>query len=90
MWLRKTRLLPGSAPGGFEWNTPDDKVEVPDDLGLELVEIPAAGFEEVPVADIPQADATTEVSEAPGTKRRGRPAKDATIAPADLGTPVAE
>lgn len=102
MWLRKTRLLPGSAPGGHEWKSTDDKVEVDDDLGMALVEIPGAGFEEVPVGEIPSdepadeapvADAVldqTEVSEAPTPKRRGRQPKDATIAPADLGTPVAE
>ncbi|MFF4403834.1 hypothetical protein [Streptomyces sp. NPDC001404] len=65
MWLRKTRLIPGSAPGGYQWNTPEDIVEVPDELGLDLVEIPGAGFEEVPP---------------PATKdevKRGRPRKPA-------------
>lgn len=46
MWLRKTRLLPGGAPGGFVWETDQDVVEVPDDLGLDLVAIPDAGFVE--------------------------------------------
>ncbi|GGX40655.1 hypothetical protein [Streptomyces noursei] len=74
MWLRKTRLVPGSAPGGYEWNKPDDSVEVPDDLALELVEIPGAGFEEVPApaaAKSSRAAAdSAEVTEAP-TRRRG-------------------
>lgn len=71
MWLRKTRLIPGSAPGGYQWNTTEDVVEVSDDLGLDLVGIPGAGFEEVPspaTKDGVPADAG--VTEAP-VKRRG-------------------
>ncbi|MEV5944414.1 hypothetical protein [Streptomyces sp. NPDC051994] len=74
MWLRKTRLIPGSAPGGFEWNAPDDVVEVPDDLGLDLVEIPGAGFEEVPPPAVKdEAPDAADLTEAPA--KRGRPRK---------------
>ncbi|MBB4893560.1 hypothetical protein FHS39_002591 [Streptomyces olivoverticillatus] len=77
MWLRKTRLVPGSAPGGYEWNHPEDAVEVPDDLGLDLVEIPGAGFEEVPAPaaggeDRPPAADAGGVTEAPTRRRSPR------------------
>lgn len=75
MWLRKTRLLPGGAPGGFVWETGEDVVEVPDNLGLDLVAIPDAGFVEVqPPAsgkkdkteqDKPAGESEAEVVEAP-------------------------
>ncbi|RLU81126.1 hypothetical protein CTZ27_33345 [Streptomyces griseocarneus] len=71
MWLRKTRLLPGSAPGGYEWKTLEDAVKVPDDLGLDLMQIPGAGFEEVPPpAAKDEVPADAGVTEAP-VKRRG-------------------
>lgn len=44
VWLRKTRGVPGSAPGGLQWNSPDDVVEVEYDLAQELKAIPDAGF----------------------------------------------
>ncbi len=76
MWLRKTRLIPGSAPGGYQWNTPEDIVEVPDGLGPDLVEIPGAGFEEVPPPTAKdEAPADADVTEAPA--KRGRPRKSA-------------
>lgn len=43
-WLKKTKGVPGSAPGGLEWKSPDDVVEVDDELAVELLEIPGAGF----------------------------------------------
>lgn len=80
MWLRKTRLTPGGAPGGFEWNTPADVVEVPDDLGLDLLEIPGAGFEEAPApaakqkatepAPEAEPEAPAEVVEAPTVPKK--------------------
>jgi hypothetical protein len=82
MWLRKTRLLPGGAPGGFVWETDQDVVEVPDDLGLELVAIPDAGFSEVaaPTADAkkdkPADEAPEDSGDAPtAAPKRGRPRK---------------
>lgn len=42
--LRKTKGLPGSAPGGFTWATDKDVVEVDDELAIQLLEIPDAGF----------------------------------------------
>jgi len=47
-WLRKTKGVPGSAPGGLEWHTTEDVVEVEDGLAVELLEIPDAGFLSVP------------------------------------------
>lgn len=87
MWLRKTKV-PGSAPGGLTWNTLDDVVEVDDELGLELLAIPGAGFEEAPaparkpVVEAPTTDAAAapadaEVVEAPAAPKRGRPRKAA-------------
>lgn len=43
-WLRKTRNLPGGAPGGLIWATERDVVEVDDVLAAELLEIKDAGF----------------------------------------------
>lgn len=92
MWLRKSRA-PGSAPGGYSWTTAEDAVEVPDDLGLELLGIRDAGFSEVappvvepepdpepdPAGD-DKDDADGESGATPAVKRVGRPRK----------TPVAE
>lgn len=51
-WLRKTKGVPGSAPGGYTWDTHDDVVHVPDeDLATDLVAIPDAGFVTVPDPD---------------------------------------
>lgn len=82
MWLRKTRLLPGGAPGGFVWETDQDVVEVPDDLGLDLVAIPDAGFVEAqPPADTdskkdePTGETPAEVVEAPATAPKKRAAR---------------
>ena len=47
-WLRKTRGVPGGAPGGYVWTTTEDVVEVPEELASVLVEIPDAGFITVP------------------------------------------
>ena len=84
MWLRKTRLLPGGAPGGFVWETDQDVVEVPDDLGLELVAIPDAGFVEVqpPAAadrekDEPGSNKDEAEASEPAAPKRGRPRKAA-------------
>ncbi|WP_438489577.1 hypothetical protein [Streptomyces sp. S186] len=86
MWLRKTKLLPGGAPGGYEWNSDQDVVEVPDDLGAELVAVPDAGFVEVarpaagsakrdkPAAGDP-ADSSSEVVEAPTAAPKKRAAR---------------
>lgn len=79
MKLRKTRGVPGSAPGGYEWPTVDTVVVVPDAFALELLAIPDAGFEEVlpepdPATEVAPVDEDAEVVEAP--KRRGRPPKN--------------
>lgn len=47
-WLRKTHSTPGAAQGGLAWTTPDDVVEVDDDLAAALLAIPGAGFLSVP------------------------------------------
>lgn len=43
--LRKDQ--PGTAPGGFKWDGPDDVVDVPRDLAAELLTSPDGGFHEV-------------------------------------------
>ena len=43
----KSRITPCGAPGDLHWNTPDDVVDVPVDLALELLRIGHAGFYEV-------------------------------------------
>ena len=85
MWLRKSRT-PGSAPGGYSWTTTEDAVEVPDDLGLELLGIRDAGFSEVappavepdpgpdPVDD-DKGDSDEEPDTPAAPKRVGRPRK---------------
>jgi|SRR6185437_12055201 len=45
--LLKSRNTPCGAPGDFHWNTPDDVVEVPAELAIELLRIGHAGFYEV-------------------------------------------
>ncbi|MFD0405615.1 hypothetical protein [Kitasatospora sp. NPDC127116] len=62
MKLRK-QYAPGSAPGGLTWSTSGDVVEVPDELAVELLAIPGAGFEHVPHLPV---TVSTEVTEAPG------------------------
>lgn len=85
MKLRKTKLVPGTAPGGYQWNTPDDVVDVPDAFALELMAIPDAGFAEVfdpapqsepdgPEQEVDDPEPDREVVEAP-KPRRGRPPK---------------
>jgi len=63
MWL--TRSMAGSAPGNLTWHQPGDVVEVPDDLALELLAIPDAGFSEVHAPDVPAADSDVEADAAP-------------------------
>lgn len=72
MWLRKTRNVPGAAPGGYTWGSAEDVVEVPDPLGADLLAIPGAGFTEA------AAPGTTALSGPPGDsiavrRRPGRP-----------------
>lgn len=50
MWL--TRSMAGSASGGLTWDKPGAVVEVPDELALELLAIPGAGFAEVTAPEI--------------------------------------
>jgi hypothetical protein len=88
MWL--TRSMAGSASGGLTWDQPGAVVEVPDDLALELLAIPGAGFAEVaapdagqgpdkaeePTPDTEQADvAEPEAPEPPAAKRATRARK---------------
>lgn len=72
MWLRKTRLLPGGAPGGLVWKSDQDVVEVDGDLGLELVAIPDAGFVEVepPAKAGSRQDKVADDSSPMGPKKR--------------------
>ncbi|MEU4296347.1 hypothetical protein [Kitasatospora aureofaciens] len=71
MKLRK-KNAPGSAPGGLTWSTPDDVVEVPDELAVELLAIPDAGFEHVPHMAVTQP---AEAEEAPGPPDATEPPK---------------
>lgn len=62
MFLRKATA--GAAPG-FTWHTSGEVVEVPDELGQELLEIPGAGFEEVaapPAAPEPAPETDAEAA----------------------------
>lgn len=81
MWLRKEKA--GNAPG-YTWENDGDVLEVPDELGLDLVAIPDGGFSEAaPPDDVPEpapseeADdaVVTEISEAPGEDAAAEPAK---------------
>lgn len=76
-WLRKTKNVPGSAPGGYVWNTPEDVVEVTDDwLAADLLEIPDAGFLSVPAPEAePEKDAESEASATPAKPARKSAAK---------------
>lgn len=79
-WLRKTKLVPGSAPGGYVWDTPEDLVEVEDDiLAAELLEIPDAGFVSVPApAEEPEQEAEASPGgEGENSAKGGAPAKPA-------------
>ncbi|MGW1071579.1 hypothetical protein [Streptomyces sp. NPDC002537] len=74
MWLRKTRQLPGSAPGGYAWSTHEDVVEVPDGLATDLLAIPDAGFTEAAAPSGPATASAPETGDAQAAKRRpGRP-----------------
>jgi len=58
-WLRKLQNTPGGAEGGLAWHTPDDVVEVEDDLATALLAIPGAGFLSVPAptaAPVPEKE----------------------------------
>lgn len=86
MWLRKTSGVPGAAPGGLEWLTLDDVVEVDDDLGLALLDIPGAGFVEAPAPAEPPGptDASTDsadAAETPGTADNGSDPAEVAEAP---------
>jgi hypothetical protein len=70
-WLRKTHGTPGAAQGGLVWNTPDDVVEVEDDLATALLAIPGAGYLSVP-----------EPVAAPEVKDDGKSSEDAKESPA--------
>lgn len=82
-WLRKSRGLPGGAPGGHVWTTPQDVVEVPDDLAGALLAIPDAGFETV-AAPEESAEAPEPTLETPA------PAKKAAASKSAAKTPVQE
>ena len=87
-WLRKTKGVPGSAPGGLEWHTAEDVVEVEDSLAAELLEIPDAGFLSVP----PPASAEEEGDGGESAPETAAPAKPArkTAAKAPAKTEVQE
>jgi hypothetical protein len=77
-WLRKTNA-PGSAPGGYVWNTPEDVVEIEDEaLAAELLEIPGAGFVSVPE---PETDASPTGGGAESSDDGEAKAKDAPAPP---------
>jgi hypothetical protein len=49
MWIRKAKAGSCGYRGGqvFEWKNNGDVIEVPDDLGESLLDIPGGGFSEV-------------------------------------------
>jgi hypothetical protein len=94
LYVRKNTGLPGSAPGGHTWTSPDDVVEVDDDFGLTLLAIPDAGFCEVapPTATLPPVEVTQEPA---GAEQEPAPTGEGEqSAPARAGrrkaTPVSE
>jgi len=72
--LRKDQ--PGSAPGGYTWEGPDDVVDVPPDLAHELLRQPDGGFHEVFDTDTDAGAAAAE-QEAKETAEREAAAKEA-------------
>ncbi len=82
MWVRKTRHFPASAPGGHQWHTPDDVVEVPTDLGFDLLAIPDAGFLEATPPQAAPAASRTPLSEAP--TQPAAPVSEAPTSAADV------
>jgi hypothetical protein len=80
-WLRKLHNTPGGAEGGLVWNTPDDVVEVEDDLATRLLAIPGAGFLSVPepvAAPVPEKDPAEQVEGAdPKTAKKTAASKTA-------------
>lgn len=92
-WLRKTKGVPGSAPGGLEWHTAEDIVEVEDDiLAAELLEIPDAGFVTVPAPEPDPARNTAggEQQEPEGEPAPAKPARKTAASKAAAKTPVSE
>jgi hypothetical protein len=90
-WLRKTKGVPGSAPGGLEWSTTEDVVEVDDVLAQALLEIPDGGFVSVPA---PEPEPAQEPNKESGgaSKDAGAAAasKKASASKAAAKTPVSE
>lgn len=69
-WLKKTKGVPGSAPGGYEWPDTETVVEVHDDaLAADLLEIPDAGFVTVPAPE-PQRAEEHGASQEPDTSEQ--------------------
>lgn len=87
-WLLKTKGVPGSAPGGYEWHDTDTPVEVHDDaLAAELLEIPDAGFVTVPAPERDDAGTSrTEVSEGDAKPADAPQSESAAAPPADPST----
>jgi hypothetical protein len=89
MWIRKEKA--GGAPG-FTWEADGDVLEIPAELGLDLLAIPEGGFTEVPApagettgdetpAVEPDPDPITEVTEAPPEQAARKPATGRTAKP---------
>lgn len=92
-WLRKTRGVPGSAPGGLVWNTPEDVREVDDALAADLLEIPDAGFVSVSApepADHTQAEPDGTPQESGETPAKSTAKKTTAPKAAAAKTPAAE
>jgi hypothetical protein len=66
MFVRKDTA--GAAPG-FTWHIAGDVVEVPDDFGRELLEIPKGGFTEVAPHEVPTPE--PEAAPEPETAEEG-------------------
>jgi hypothetical protein len=73
-WLRKTRGVPGSAPGGYAWASTEDTVEVPEDLAVALLQIPDAGFITVTAPEGGAAEDEEPVTRGPAKKTAAKTA----------------
>ena len=79
MLLRKEQG--GAVVAGYEWAEDGDVVEVPGDLGLELLAIKGGGFSEVLPEPDPEPEADGEDADGDGDGDEGDDGKDAASNP---------
>lgn len=58
----------GAASGGFVWETPGAVIEVPDEVGMDLVERPGGEFTEAPAPQKPAKSPPQEARDEKATK----------------------